>query len=89
MARENGSPNRRLAWYLTRGTLVGGGFGALLGFLLVLFVSGMGDGGGDPAGMIANDVRGLIPYVAGWAMMGFVIGLVWWLIGRVRQRPYS
>jgi hypothetical protein len=34
-------------------------------------------------------VRGLIPYVAGWAMMGFVIGLVWWLIGRVRQRPYS
>ena len=88
MARENVFPNHRLAWYLTRGTLVGGGVGVLLGLLLVLFLSGMGDGGDQPA-MIADDVRSVIPYVAGWAIMGFVFGLFWWLLGNLLRRPSS
>jgi len=86
MARENVFPNHGLVWYLTRGTLVGGGIGALLGLLLVLFLSGMGDGGDHPAGMIADDVRGVIPYVAGWAIMGLVFGLFWWLLGKFLRR---
>jgi hypothetical protein len=89
MARENVFPNQRLVWYLTRGTLVGGGVGALLGFLLVLLISGMGDGGSDPSAMIADDVRGVIPYVVGWAIMGFVFGFFWWLVGRLLRRSSS
>lgn len=89
MARENVFPNHGLVWYLTRGTLVGGGIGAVLGLLLVLFISGMGDGGSDPSAMMADDVRGVIPYVAGWAIMGFVFGLCWWLLGKIFRRSAS
>ncbi len=89
MARENVFPNHSLLWYLTRGTLFGGGIGALLGFLLVLFISGMGDGGSDPSAMIADDVRGVIPYVAVWAIMGCVFGLFWWLLGKLLRRSSS
>ena len=89
MAHEKVFPNHGLVWYVTRGTLVGGGIGALLGFLLVLLISGMGDGGSDPSAMIADDVRGVIPYVAGWAVMGFVFGLLWWLLGKFLRRSSS
>jgi hypothetical protein len=89
MARENVFPNHGLVWYLTRGTLIGGGIGALLGLQLVLFLSGMGDGGDHPYGMIADDVRGVIPYVIGWAIMGFVFGLFWWLLGKLLRRSSS
>jgi hypothetical protein len=89
MAPEKVFPNYGLLWYLTRGTLVGGGVGALLGLLLVLFISGMGDGGSDPSAMIADDVRGVVPYVAGWAIMGFVFGLFWWLLGKFLRRSPS
>ena len=89
MARKNVFPNRSLLWYLTRGSAAGGGFGALLAFLLVLFLSGMGDGGGDPPSMIADDIRSVIPYVVGWAIMGFVSGLLWWLLGKTLGRPSS
>jgi hypothetical protein len=89
MTRRNVFPDHRLVWYLTRGTLLGGGFGALLGLLLVLFNSGMGDGGSDPSAMIADDVRSVIPGVVGWAILGFVFGLLWWLLGERRRRPPS
>ena len=54
-------------WYLSRGTFAGGGFGAVLGLLLVLYLSGMGDA------PVADDVRDMIPYVLSWAIMGFVL----------------
>jgi hypothetical protein len=89
MARKNVFPDHPLVWYLTRGTLVGGGFGALLGVLLVIFISGMGDGGSDPSAMIADDVRDVIPGVVGWVVIGFVLGLLWWLVGKMLRRSSS
>jgi hypothetical protein len=89
MTRNNVFPDQPLVWYLITGTLLGGGFGALLGLLLVLFISGMGDGGSDPSAMIADDVRSVIPGVVGWAILGFVFGLLWWLLGKRLRRPPS
>jgi hypothetical protein len=68
-------------WYLARGTLAGGGVGAVVGLLLVVFLSGMGDA------PIADDVRDVIPYVMGWAIMGLVVGLMWWLLAKKLRRP--
>ena len=39
--------------------------------------------------MIADDVRSVVPGVVGWAIIGFVLGLVWWLVGKMRRRPSS
>jgi hypothetical protein len=89
MVRAKVFPDHPLSWYLVRGTLVGGAIGAGLGLLLVLFMSGMGDGGSDPAGMIADDVRGLIPYVVGWVVNGFALGLLWWAVGKMLRRSSS
>ena len=83
MATNKVFPDRPLAWYLIRGTLAGGGIGAVLEVLLVVFLSGMGDA------PIADDVRDGIPYVVGWAIMGFVFGLVWWLLAKTVRRPSS
>jgi hypothetical protein len=81
MAPNKVFPDHPLVWYLGRGTLVGGAVGALLGVLLVLFLGGMGDA---PS---ADDVRSVIPYVLGWAIMGFVFGLLWWLLAKTLRRP--
>jgi len=89
MVRAKVFPDHPLSWYLARGALVGAGIGVGLGLLLVLFNSGMGDGGGDPAGMIADDVRSQIPYVVGWALNGFVLGLIWWAVGKMLRRSSS
>ena len=74
-------PDHSLKWYLSRGTLVAAGVGATLGFLLVVFLTGMGDA------PIADDVRSVVPYVVGWAIMGFLLGLVWWLVAKALWGP--
>ena len=86
MARRNVFPEHPLVWYLSRGALTGAGVGVLLGVQLVLFLSGMGDGGSDPPAMIADDLRSVIPGVVGWAIIGLVIGLVWWVVGKMLRR---
>ena len=83
MAPNKVFPDHPLTWYLTRGTLGGGGFGAVLGLLLVLYLSGMGDA------PIADDVHDMIPYVVSWAIMGFVFGLLWWLLAKTFRRRSS
>ena len=81
MAPNKVFPDHPLVWYPGRGTLAGGGVGAVLAVLLILFLSGMGDA------PIADDVRDTIPYVMGWAIMGFVFGLLWWLLGKTLRDP--
>jgi hypothetical protein len=83
MVRAKVFPDHPLPWYLARGALVGACIGVGLGLLLVVLLSGMGDGGGNPARMIADEVRSLIPYVVGWGLNGFVLGLLWWGVGKM------
>ncbi len=83
MNRHTIFPNHRFIWFLSRATLVCGAFGVVLAVALLGVASTMGDGGGDSLGMAADSIPALIPYVVGWAVLGSVFGLLWWLLSKV------